>query len=72
MDAKVLQNVCRQVYQKHPEVRGVTPKVKPQTSSTFLLIFESKGTTANGQTIRHTIRAVVNAEGKITKLSSSR
>ncbi|WP_322794574.1 hypothetical protein [Bellilinea sp.] len=72
MDAKVLQTVCRQVYQKHPEVRGVTPKVKPQTSTTFLLIFESKATTANGQTIRHTIRAVVSAEGKITKLTSSR
>ncbi|GAP11251.1 hypothetical protein BECAL_02437 [Bellilinea caldifistulae] len=72
MDAKVLQSVCRQVYQKHPEVRGATPKVKPQTRSTFLLIFEGKGTTANGQTIRHTIRAIVTADGKITKLTSSR
>ncbi|MEW6178356.1 MAG: hypothetical protein AB1522_00365 [Chloroflexota bacterium] len=72
MDAKILQSVCRQVYQKHPEVRGVAPKVKPQTSNSFLLIFEGKGITANGQTIRHIVRAFVTPEGKITKLSSSR
>lgn len=72
MDAKILQSVCRQVYQKHPEVRGVSPKVRPQSSDTYLLIFENKTLTANGQTIQHIIRAVVTAEGKITKLSSSR
>ncbi|MEN4013451.1 MAG: hypothetical protein ROW48_15565 [Bellilinea sp.] len=72
MDAKTIQAVCKQVFQKHPEVRGSTPKVKPQTSGSFLFIFEGRATTDNGFTIKHTVRAVVNTEGKITKLTSSR
>ncbi len=72
MDAKILKAVCKQVYQQHPEVRGVLPKVKPQATGCYLLIFEGYAATDNGHTIKHTIRAVVSAQGKITKLSSSR
>ena len=72
MDQKTISAVCKQVYQKYPEVRGASPKIKPQTDSNVLLIFEGQGTTANGQSIKRTVRAVVNATGKITKLTSSR
>ncbi len=72
MDTKTLQAVCKQVYQKHPEVRGAVPKVKAQVSGSYLMIFEGHATTDNGHAIKHTVRAVVSAEGKITKLSSSR
>ena len=72
MDAKTISAVCKQVYAKFPEVNGAKPKVKPQTEETFLMIFEGTGTAANGAPIRRTIRAVVNASGKITKLTTSR
>lgn len=72
MDAKTISAVCKQVYAKFPEVNGAKPKVKPQTEETFLLIFEGTGTAANGAAIRRTVRAVVNANGKITKLTTSR
>jgi hypothetical protein len=72
MDAKTISAVCKQVYAKFPEVNGAKPKVKPQTEETFLMIFEGTGTAANGAPIRRTVRAVVNANGKITKLTTSR
>lgn len=72
MDAKTISAVCKQVYQKFPEVRGAKPKVKEQTGEFYLLIFEGSGTTASGASIKRTVRAVVNANGKITKLTTSR
>jgi len=72
MDAKTISAVCKQVYAKFPEVNGAKPKVKPQTEETFLMIFEGTGTAANGAAIRRTVRAVVTASGKITKLTTSR
>lgn len=72
MDAKTISAVCKQVYAKFPEVNGAKPKVKPQTEDTFLMVFEGTGTAANGAAIRRTVRAVVNASGKITKLTTSR
>lgn len=72
MDAKTISTVCKQVYQKFPEVNGAKPKVKEQAGESFLLIFEGTGTTASGASIRRTVRAVVNANGKITKLTTSR
>jgi hypothetical protein len=72
MDSKTIASVCKQVYQKFPEVRGSKPKMKPQTSETTLFIFEGKATAADGRVIQRTIRAVVNGAGKITKLTTSR
>lgn len=72
MDAKTISTVSKQVYQKFPEVRGAKPKVKEQPGDSFLLIFEGTGTTASGASIKRTVRAVVNANGKITKLTTSR
>lgn len=72
MDQKTISSVSKQVYQKFPEVRGTAPKVKPQTGETTLLIFEGKATAADGRIIQRTVRAIVNAAGKITKLTTSR
>jgi hypothetical protein len=72
MDSKTLQAVCKKVYQQYPEVRGASPKVKAQTSDTYLLVFQGQATTANGRAMRRTVRAVVTANGKITKLSASK
>ncbi len=72
MDKKTITAVCKQVYQKFPEVRGSAPKLKPQTNESTLFIFEGKATAADGRIISRTVRAVVNAAGKITKLTTSR
>jgi hypothetical protein len=75
MDAKTLDHVCDQVYRKYPEVKGVRPKLQPLskgTTSQHVLIFSSHATSTSGQTIPRVVRVVVNGEGKIVKMSTSK
>lgn len=71
MDTQTLNKVCRQIYNRFPQVEGQKPKIKPQTEETFLLIFEGHATTADGKSIRQTVRATVTKNGKILKTSLS-
>lgn len=71
MDAQILNKVCRQIYNRFPQVEGQKPKIKPQTEEIYLLIFESRATTADGKSLRQTVRAMVTKNGKILKTSLS-
>jgi hypothetical protein len=53
-------------------VRNTQPNVTEQEDGKFLVIFTGTAFGANGKPIPRTVRAVVDANGKITKLSSSR
>jgi len=75
MDAKAISGICEQVYRKYPEVKGSRPKLQPLSKgsvSQHVLIFTGKSSTETGRTLSHTVRVVVNAEGKILKMSSSK
>jgi hypothetical protein len=72
MEKSLLNKVCQQVYSHHPEVRNTQPNVTEQEDGKFLLIFTGTAFGSNGKPIPRTIRAVVDATGKIVKLSSSR
>lgn len=72
MDKAMLTAVCQHVYSRHPEVRNSQPNVTEQDDGKFLVIFTGTAFGANGKPIPRTVRAVVDANGKITKLSSSR
>lgn len=75
MDAKTLSGVCEQVYRKYPEVQGIRPKLQPLSKgsvSQHVLIFSSHATSSSGKSIPRVVRVVVNAEGKIVKMSTSK
>lgn len=72
MDERVLANVCKQVYQRFPEVKGVRPKTRVQPNDTTLLIFQANPLTANGHALPTSVRVTVGADGRIIKMSSSR
>ncbi|MEN4099075.1 MAG: hypothetical protein ROW52_04075 [Anaerolineaceae bacterium] len=72
MDKEILQQVCAQVYKRFPDVKGSRPKVRAYHEDLSLLIFQSHGTTADGRSIPRTVRVVVNPEGKIKKVTTSR
>lgn len=75
MDAKKLDAVCDQVYRKFPEVKGVRPKLQPLSkgkASTHVLIFSSHATAANGTSLNRVVRVVVNEDGQIVKMSTSK
>jgi hypothetical protein len=81
MNQRMIDNVCREVYRRFPEIRGLKPKMQPYGASKnsttnpspkYLLIFRSKAATETHQSLSYVIRVIVNEQGKILKMSMSR
>jgi hypothetical protein len=81
MNEKLIDNICREVYRGHPELRGKRPRVQrfnlehngmPNASPKFLLTFQGHATTATNKRLPYLVRVVVSAQGKILKMSMSR
>ena len=72
MEEKALNQVCQSVYRKFPELHGVRPSVKNQTTGNFLLIFSGSAKTEDGKTLKRTVRVTASESGKIVKLTTSR
>jgi hypothetical protein len=72
MDSHSIDQVCKSVYQRFPDLKGSSPSVQPYNGDKFLLVFASSAKTADGHTIRQTIRVVAGPDGKIIKLTTSR
>jgi hypothetical protein len=79
MDEKQLQAITSQVARKFPEVAGVRPQVKRQSSqnsksspATYLITYRGKSKTADGKSITRIVRVTANESGTIIKMSTSR
>jgi len=67
-----LKELYQQVYQKFPEVSGKTPVKHVQPNGQTLLIFKGQGLGPNCEKIPRIIRVLVNENGKIVKMTTSR
>jgi hypothetical protein len=75
MDPTIVRNVSLEIYRRFPEFKGVSPKVQKQSASgspVYLLIFRSQAKLGDGKTLARSVRVVVNEQGKIVKVSTSR
>ena len=72
MNQQVLSNVCKQVYRKFPEISGSRPKVQPRPEGNLQLVFSAMAKAADGRLIPRTVRVVINPEGKILRMTTSR
>ncbi len=75
MKAKMIDKVSSEVYRKHPDFEGVKPKITPReggASNDTLLVYRKKVSGPGGKTINRIIRAVVDGDGKIKKISTSK
>jgi hypothetical protein len=72
MDDHIINSVSSQIYRQFPEVQGSRPKVKSLTTTQSLLIFEGNAKTADGKQISRAVRVVVDQNGKIVKVTTSR
>ncbi len=81
MNEKLVENICREVYRRFPELRGRRPRIQPfklertsqsRASPKFMLTFHGRATTADNKMLPYIVRVVVSAQGKILKLSTSR
>jgi hypothetical protein len=72
MEKQIIQSICEKVYKQYPIVEGVYPEINPQPNGNHLLVFESKGKISTQKAIPIQVRVIVDENGKIIKLSSSR
>jgi hypothetical protein len=81
MDPKLHDSIVNQIYRRFPEFRGVQPKVRIQSpaetkpvnaGTTYLYTFQKNVTTEGNKTLNRWVRVVVNQNGKILKVSTSR
>ncbi len=67
-----MENIYQKVYQKFPEVAGKKPTRHNQPDGKTLLIFKGESISATGIKIPKVIRVIVDQNGKIIKMSTSR
>ncbi len=67
-----LAKICRTIYRDYPEYQDALPKVTKQGDENYLLIFEKKMKTEDGNTLKLTLRVLADSNGKILKVSGSK
>ena len=75
MKAKMIDHISQEVYKKHPDLKGVKPKITPrkgETSSDKLLIYSKSVSGPGGKKINRIVRAVADDNGKSKKISTSK
>ena len=75
MNAKMIDKISEDVYKKHPDLKGVKPKItlrEGDPSSDVLLVYQKKVSGPGGKTINRIVRAVADQAGKIKKISTSK
>lgn len=72
MERKLIEEICKQVYKKFPEVNGVQPVLSERPENQTLLVFKGSATTADGHTIMRAVRVVADQAGKVVKMTTSR
>ncbi len=87
MDSKTLKHVSSLVYRQFPEMAGVQPKLRlqkapenvktarpngPTNGPTYLLTYQTKVSLQNGKSMPRYVRVVLNPQGDILKITTSR
>ena len=75
MKAKLIDKISEEVYRKHPDIKGVKPKITPregESTEDTLLVYQKKVSGPGGKKINRIVRAVADGKGKIKKISTSK
>jgi hypothetical protein len=77
MDDAVLNKVNRSVSRQFPEMRGVQPRIKKHGQDRhgnprFQLTYSASVSLPGGREMKRVVRAVVDEQGKILKVSTSK
>ena len=77
LSATIIRKVSQEIHRRFPDTAGATPTIRAQKKNgaeepDYLLTFHGAGLTEDHRKINAIVRVVVNAQGKILKVSSSR
>jgi hypothetical protein len=67
-----MDEVYQKVYKKYPEVAGKKPVSRLQADGNKLLIFKGFVETANGFKLPRIVRVLIDENGKILKMTTSK
>jgi hypothetical protein len=71
LNRQVVHEVSQEIFRRFPEFRGVRPQVRDQGNGAYLLTFHTKASLPGNKALPQWVRAVVNDQGKILKVSTS-
>ena len=72
MDSAVISKVNKEVYKRHPQMAGTSPKVSQQTDNRYLLLYTRKLEIAAGRSMEQTIRVTIDQLGNVLRMSASK
>jgi hypothetical protein len=83
LESKVIASVSKKVNSRFPDVSSSHPTIRaqnppqskstaPGSSSTYLLTYRGSALLPGGKSIPRLVRVVVNVQGKILKITTSR
>jgi hypothetical protein len=80
MNQTLYKKVVDQIYRRYPEFKGAKPRVriqKPgdsnsQMKENYLFTFQKTVTLGENKSLARWVRVVVNSQGKVLKVSTSR
>lgn len=72
MDSSAIKKVNKEVFQRHPQMAGINPKVSQQTADRYLLVYSKTIEIATGRNMQQTIRVTADKQGNVLKMSVSK
>lgn len=77
MKQQVVTKITRKVVKQFPEMDGVEPAIKRQSSPSngvdqFLLTFSGRAELPGGKSMKRIVRVVADLEGHVIRISTSR
>ena len=72
LEKSVLDKVNERVYRKFPEVKGKRPKIQARPNDQTLLVYQGVVELGSGMKMNRTVRAVIDKNGKVVKITTSR
>ncbi len=71
LQAQAIERVSKQVCRDYPEMRGSRPSISGQGGN-FVLTYRGRVRTSNGEEMSRVVRAVVDEDGRVIKMSTSK
>jgi hypothetical protein len=71
LQAQAIERVSNQVCRDYPEMRGARPSIASRGGN-FVLTYRGRVRTSNGEEMSRIVRAVVDEDGRVIRLSTSK
>ena len=72
LTSKTVTNVTKKIASDYPDFSDITPKVVSIGKDRFELTYEQKRKTADGETLKLVLKTIVDQDGEIIRVSTTK